>query len=198
LTTFRRLSSVLFFLFLFAFIQAAPAQTSVYGAAMLNNFGFTAGGYGSGSFKGDTGGLTGGAFYTFPSSSRFKAGIDGRISFSPGYKGGEAYTGAFRAGFVPNKNRLRPYFQIGGGVASTQLHQTICSGFTCGMTTSRVTNGVLHLDFGLDIRATPRVDIRAFDWGADAGSSNGSTKAGVGFFNFGVVYHLSPAEQSKP
>ncbi len=165
---------------------------------MLSGFGFAGGSYGTGTFKGDTGGLTGGAFYTFPSSSRFKAGIDGRISFSPGYKGGEAYTGAFRAGFVPHKNRFRPYFQIGGGVASTQLHQTVCSGFTCSVITSRVTNGVVQLDFGLDIRATPRVDIRAFDYGADASSANGNAKANVGFLNFGVVYHLSPGKQSKP
>ncbi len=165
---------------------------------MLNDFGFSGGNYGSGSFKGDSGGLTGGAFYTFPSSSRFKAGIDGRVSFSPGYKGGSAYTGAFRVGFVPNKNRLRPFFQIGGGLASTQLHETICNGFSCGVTTSRVTNGVAQIDFGLDIRATSRIDIRAFDDGADASGSNGSVKATAAFLNFGVVYHLSPTKTSKP
>src|SRR5215469_13550777 len=84
--------------------------------------------------------------------------------FSPGYDGGRAYTGALRVSFVPNHNRLRPYFQIGGGVASTQLFQTVCNRFTCGGTTNRVTNGVLQLDFGLDIRTTNHMDIRAFDW----------------------------------
>lgn len=158
---------------------------------MFARFGFTGENYPGGAFKPHTGGLTAGAIYTFPSASRFKAGLDGRVSVSPGYNGGEAYTGALRASFVPNRNRFSPFFQIGGGVASTQLRQTYCSGFTCGTNTSRVTNGVLQLDFGVDIRATPRVDIRA-DYGADAGTSNGPAKTGVGFLNTGVVYHFSP------
>ena len=179
----RRLSTSVVVIGLFTFVTAISAQTSIYGTVAAADFGFTGNNYPNGvSFKPRTAGLIGGAFYTFPSASRFKAGIDGRVTFSPSYNGGSAYTGALRAGFVPNHNRLRPYFQIGGGVASTQIHETICNGFTCGVQTNRVTNGVLQLDFGLDIRATDHLDVRAFDWGADAGTSNGSTHAGTGSF----------------
>jgi len=191
LSIFRRLSSALAVLGLFIFASAVSAQTSVYGSAAAIRFGFTGDNYPNGpSFKAETGGLIAGAFYTFPSASRWKAGLDGRVALSPGYNGGRAYTGALRASFVPNHNRFRPYLQIGGGVASTQLRETICNGFECGAETSQVTSGVVQLDFGLDIRATSHLDVRAFDWGADAGPSGGSTHAGVGFFSAGVVYHF--------
>lgn len=194
----RRLSIAFVVIGIFTIVTAVPAQTSVYGTVALTRFGFTGNNYPNGtSFKSETGGLIAGAFYTFPSASRWKAGIDGRVTLSPGYNGGSAYTGALRAGFVPNHNRLRPYFQIGGGVASTQIHETIC-GLTCGVTTNRVTNGVLQLDFGLDIRATDHLGIRAFDWGADAGTSNGNTHAGLGFFAAGVVYHFAAAKARNP
>ena len=94
----------------------ASAQTRVYDSAMFDAFGGTGDFYGYGEFKGNTGGLIAGAFYTFPSAGRFKAGIDGRITYSTGDKGGSAYTGAFCVSFVPNHVRLRPCFQIGGGV----------------------------------------------------------------------------------
>lgn len=186
-----RCLSVLFIALSFlALTRTSFAQASVYGSASLTSFGFTGSNYSrGGSFKSDTGGVTGGAFYTFPSPSRFKAGIDGRILYSPGYNGGTAYTGAFRVSFVPHKNRLRPYFQIGGGVASTQLNYTICS-FTCGTTTNRVTNGVAQIVFGLDVRATPNLDIRALDYGADAGSGNGPAHAAAAFLGAGIVYHF--------
>lgn len=169
---------------------SAPAQVSAYGAVGVAAFGFTGANYSSGgSFKGDTGALIGGAFYTFPSSSRFKAGIDGRVTFSPGYKGGSAYTGALRVSFVPNHNRLRPYLQVGGGVTSTQLHETIC-GLECGTLTYRITNGVAQLDFGLDVRMTDHLDVRALDYGADAGSGKGNTDAAAVFLDAGIVYHF--------
>lgn len=183
--------SLLAAILLLSFLQSACAQASVYGTAMFDAFGFTGSNYPSGgSFKSDTGGLTAGAFYNFHTSSRLKAGIDGRITYSAGYKGGSAYTGALRVSFVPNKNRLRPYFQLGGGVASTDLHQTICNGFTCGITTTRISNGVAQLAFGLDVRATPHVDIRALDYGADAGSAGPGSHAAVGFLDAGLVYHF--------
>jgi hypothetical protein len=176
----------------FTVVPSALAQTAVYGTVDVHEFGLTGGGYGNGSFKPANGSITGGAFYTFPSQSRFKAGIDGRFLYGPGYNGGSAYTGALRVGFVPNRNPLRPYFQIGGGVARTQLHQTICSGFACNTTTSEATGGVLQLDFGLDIRVSEHFDIRAFDYGADAGSSNGDAHPAVAFLGAGVVYHFHP------
>src|SRR6185437_3256567 len=46
-------------------------------------------------------------------------GIDGRFSYGLGARGGTSATAAFRVGFVPHYNPLRPYFQIGGGVVSS-------------------------------------------------------------------------------
>ena len=190
LSKLRRLSCVFIALSFLALTRTSFAQASVYGSAMVTDFGFTGTNYPNGtSIKPDTGGIIGGAFYTFPSPSRFKAGIDGRITYSPGYNGGSAYTGALRVSFIPNHNRLRPYFQIGGGVASTQIHYTICA-FTCGTTTNRLTNGVVQIVFGLDVRATHHVDIRAFDYGADAAPGKAPAQAGAGFFDTGVVYHF--------
>ncbi len=158
---------------------------------MLDAFGFTGANYSSsGSFKSDTGGVIGGAFYTFPSSSRLKAGIDGRVTYSAGYNGGAAYTGALRVSFVPNRNRLRPYLQVGGGVVSTQLSQAICNGFGCDLTISRVTNGVAQIVVGLDVRATRHLDIRALDYGADAGAAGNTAHAAAVFLDAGVVYHF--------
>jgi hypothetical protein len=187
----RRGYAFLVVLSFLAFVKTTSAQTSVYGAIMLDAFGFTGATYSSaGSFKPDTGGVIGGAFYTFPSSSRLKAGIDGRVIYSAGYNGGSAYTGALRVSFVPNRNRLRPYLQLGGGVASTQLNQAICNGFGCSTSTSRVTNGVAQIAFGLDVRATPHLDIRALDYGADAGSTGNGAHAAAVFLDAGVVYHF--------
>lgn len=187
----RRFSASLLALALLFTARVSRAQMSAYGAVALDGFGFTGTNYpSSGSFKGDTAGVIGGAFYTFRSGSRFKAGLDGRLMYSAGYKGGSAYTGALRVSFVPNRNRLRPYLQIGGGVASTQLHETICNGFSCGIINNRISNGVAQIVFGLDIRASDRVDIRAFDYGADAGGSRSSADAAAAFLDAGVVYHF--------
>lgn len=158
---------------------------------MVDSFGFTGTNYSSsGSFKGTTAGVVGGAFYTFRSASRLKAGIDGRVTYSPGYKGGSAYTGALRVSFVPNHNPLRPYLQIGGGVASTDLNEAICNGFSCGIRTQRISNGVAQIAFGLDVRVSDHLDIRALDYGADAGGSNSPANAAAGFLDAGVVYHF--------
>ena len=186
----HRFSAALLVLLAFTFVQTSSAQTAVYGSVMYDRFGFDGSNYHGVSYKTANAGVIGGAFYTFRSSSRFKAGLDGRITYGPGYNGGSAYTGAFRVSFVPNHNPLRPYFQLGGGVVSTQLAETTCDGFSCGTTNNRITNGALQLAFGLDIRATPHVDIRAFDYGADADGSNGPTRAAAGFLDAGIVYHF--------
>jgi len=172
------------------FVKTTPAQISVYGTAAVSQFGFNGGNFGNGSYKPHTGGLTAGAFFTFPSSSRLKAGIDGRVTYSPGYNGGTAYAGTLRLSFVPNRNRFRPYFQIGGGVVSTQLNQTVCNGFLCGTTNEQVTNPVAELGFGLDIRATSHVDIRALDFGVGAGAGANSTHSAGTSMGAGVVYHF--------
>jgi hypothetical protein len=176
----------------------ASAQTSVYGSVVYDNFGFTGANYNALQYKGGTGGIIGGVFYTFPSSSRFKAGIDGRVLYSPGYNGGSAYSGALRVSFVPDHNRLRPFFQLGGGLVSTQLAETICNGFSCGTNSHRINSGAAHLDFGLDIRLTDHIDLRAIDYGADASASNGNAHANVAWLGAGVIYHFHPAKHKKP
>jgi hypothetical protein len=182
---------VLLFLLAPFFAPSLKAQTAVYGTANIQEFGFIGGDNGNQSYKPANGSINVGVFYTFPSPSRLKAGIDGRVLYGPGYNGGSAYTAALRVGFVPNRNRLRPYVQLGGGVARTQLHQTICSGFACNTTTSEATGGVLQLDFGLDIRVSEHFDVRAIDYGADAGGSSVNSVDGV-FVGAGVVYHFRP------
>ena len=176
----------------------ASAQTSVYGSAMFDAFGGTGDYYGNGEFKGDTGGFIAGAFYTFPSASRFKAGIDGRITYSPGDKGGSAYTGALRVSFVPNHVRLRPYFQLGGGVVKTDLSTVTCDSENCYGAVVHATSGAAQIVFGLDVRLTDHLDLRAIDYGADAGSSNGGPHAALAFLDAGVIYHFHPITHKKP
>lgn len=178
---------------MFAFVDTSFAQTSAYGTASVNAYGFTGDNYPNGpSLKPRTEGFVGGVFYMFPSVSRFKGGLDGRATFSPGYNGGRAYTGGFRFSFVPNHFFLRPYAGFGGGVVSTQLHESVCNGFGCGQSTSQITGGVVHLNAGLDIHINRMFDIRAFDYEADTGGSRGLTSAAMRSYSAGVVYHFGP------
>lgn len=157
----------------------------------MNVFGFTGDNYPNGpAFKPTTTGFTAGAFYTMARPGRFKSGFDGRVTSSPGYNGGKAYTGAIRFSLVPYRFPLRPYAQFGGGAASTQLHEAICNGFGCSQKTSQVTGGVIQLDAGLDIHLTRQIDIRAFDYESDKGGSAGLTSAAMRSFSAGMIFHL--------
>ena len=143
----------------------APAQTSVYGMATLTNYNAV-----SLPARGDSGGFSGGAFYNFPIQSRLTAGLDARASYSPGPEGGALGLSCLRIGFVPRSVRLRPYFQIGGGVVKAtgtkvfhpSATQTISSG---------TTSGAAGFLFGLDIRLTNSLDMRAGELGAFVGPS---------------------------
>jgi hypothetical protein len=163
LRLFRLIPIAIFILFS---APTANAETSIYGTAMLTTFN-----------NGDTGGFTGGAFYNFKTSSRLTAGIDGRLSYAPGNKGGNAELGALRISFIPRSNPLRPYLQIGGGVVSETGNPY------------RRTTGALEILGGLDIRLTKNFDLRAVDYGAAAGS-----RFGYAFLNAGIVYHFQPAK----
>ena len=176
------LSTALLVISLLAFTAAASGETSAYGMASIVAFGFSGAHYPGGTSPSNPtlSVLAGAPSTPFQAPAVSKAGIDGRATLSPGYNGGSAYTAALRASLVPNRNRLRPYFQVGGGVASTQSSETICNGFSCSPRTDRVTNGVLHLDFGLDIRVSDQLDVRAFDWGADVGAAGNADHAAVG------------------
>ena len=152
-------------------------QTSVYGTVDLSVFSTDIGNgriYGS-----DKIGFVAGGFYTFASDSRFKPGVDVRVVEQPANSGGTAVLGALRVSFVPHKNPLRPYLQIGGGVISATNND---NGFA---TSQRKTGGGLEIDFGLDIRVTRHIDLRLPDYGAAAGGTTGTAWLGSG-----LVYHF--------
>lgn len=158
--------------------------------ASASNFGFSGDNYPSGpSLKPRTDGFSAGAFYMFPSVSFFKTGLQGRVTSSAGYNGGKSYTGGIRASFAPRHFFLRPYVQFGGGVASTQLHESIC-GLGCSQTMQQIIGGVVQMGGGLDIHINRQFDVRAFDYEADKGGSRGLTSPAVRSFSGGVVYHF--------
>jgi hypothetical protein len=168
---------------------AAKAQLSAYGMVAWSSYGFS---YqdNSYSFDNETASLGGGAFYNFPIHSRLTAGIDGRVLYGPASRGGTTADVALRIGFVPTHVRLRPYFEIGGGVVSAVADP--------GPATQRVTNGALELLGGLDIRLTDSFDLRAIEYGGAVGSSSSGLASGVAFLDAGFVYHFRPkVEEGK-
>jgi len=171
--------------FSLACVRALRAQTSVYGAVGLTDFGISNSGGSTIGFGSDSAGLIGGGFYNFATPGRLTAGVDARATYSPGSHGGDAVLGALRISFIPRENPLRPYFQIGGGVVSTSYRNTVYSNGAIITESARQTGGALELLFGLDIRVNHSFDIRAIEYGAAAGS-----KAGYGFLDAGVVYHF--------
>jgi hypothetical protein len=164
--------------------SSAQAQVSAYVMGALTSYGFS---YQNSSyhFPVDAASLGGGAFYNFPIRSRLTAGIDGRVLYGPGSYGGTTATGALRIGFVPTRVRLRPYFELGGGVVSARLNT--------GQSIEYLTNGAGELIFGLDIRLTDSIDLRAIDYGAAVGPTNNGSASAVGFLGAGAVYHFRPA-----
>jgi hypothetical protein len=133
--------------------------------------------------KSDTLGFLGGGFYNFPIQSRLTAGIDGRMSYGMGTRGGVSATAALRIGFVPIRNPLRPYFQLGGGVVSSAGGDPLQA--------TRRTNGVLQLALGLDVHLTDSIDLRALEvGGAAGGGSSSNPAAGTSYIDTGVVYHF--------
>jgi hypothetical protein len=196
---FRFFSIALIVFSLFVFAPRTSAQISFYGTASNNAFGFAGDNYPNGpSFKPRTPGFTAGAFYMLPSMGRFRTGFDGRVTSSPGYNGGKAYTVGIRASFVPYRFPLRPYVQFGGGAVSTQMHETICNGFGCNQKTSQITGGAVQLAAGLDIHINRLFDIRAFDYERDSGGSAGLTSAALRSFSAGILYHLPSRSLRNP
>jgi hypothetical protein len=170
------------FLLLLLPTQTISAQTSVYGAVAATDFCLSRP---STSCASDTFGLLGGGYYNFPIQSRLTAGIDGRVSYGIGTRGGASVTSALRIGFVPRQNRLRPYFQIGGGVVSEHGNFDLLL--------RRKTNGAFHLAFGLDIRLTDAIDLRALEIGAASGAGTSlNPAAGTSYVDAGLVFHLAP------
>jgi hypothetical protein len=189
LTRLCLLASSLGIALLTLFGAAAEAQVSAYCMVGLSGYGFSY--QGNTNFKDDTASFGGGVFYNFPIHSRMTAGIDGRVLYGPASYGGTTADVALRVGFVPTRVRLRPYFEIGGGVVSSVSDP--------GFAPQRITNGAAEFLGGLDIRLTDRVDLRAVEWGAVAGASNNGPTSGVGFLDAGFVYHFHPAKaEDKP
>lgn len=116
--------------------KVAGAQAAAYGEIGITSYGYTTHGGGLTYGSDRLGGMLGG-FYNFPIQSRFTAGIDAHVGFgmhtNTGFKGGAAA----RFGFVPHRNPLRPYLEIGGGVVSAHLPS------------ESITTGALDLGFGL-------------------------------------------------
>lgn len=184
---------------LFAFSPATRAQTSIYGTGSSTEFGFSGQSYANGTqLKPRTTGFITGAFYTLPSLSPFKASLDARSTFAPGYNGGKAYTAAIRLSFVPSHFLLRPYAEFGGGIASTQLHQNICAGSTCNQITSQISSGVVQFGGGLDIRLNRLFDLRAFDYQYDTGGRAGVTHSAMQSVSSGLVFHLPSRRAGYP
>jgi hypothetical protein len=176
-------------LLLLVLTQNAFAQTSIYGSVALVNYVLQ--NNNSSAAKSDAAGFIGGVFYNFPIKSRLTAGVDVRGSYGVGPRGGALAAAAFRIGFVPEHVVLRPYFELGGGVAtSTFTNGQITGPATFGLSAqpTRFTSGGLELGGGLDVRLTDSFDLRAFELGAIAGGS--SPGVGSAFLDAGVVYHL--------
>ncbi len=165
------------------FAHAANGQASVYGTVALTNFGFSHENDHTFTYKGDTAAISGGAFYNFPIHSRLTAGIDARALYSPGSKGGTSAAVALRIGFVPVHVRLRPYLQVGGGVASSveSIGQYV---------PERYTSPAAEFLGGVDVRLTRCIDLRAVELGGISGSSNSNSGTSNAFLNSGIVYHF--------
>jgi hypothetical protein len=170
---------------------SAHAQLAVYAAPTFSDYGY--GSNGSVSLGSGSGGLMAGGFYNFPIQSRLTAGIDLRTTYSFGTHGGSFTGAAFRIGFEPHRNRLRPYFLFGAGAVSTTGIGSVTTtysptqGYIVTSTNKTYTSGALEIDFGLDIKLTDHFDLRALDYGAAAGSS-----AAVGFLDAGILYRFHP------
>ncbi len=179
--------------FLALFAVTAHAQTSLYVVGGLANYGFSDLSTQPVSAKPDTGGFGAGVFHNFPIESRVTVGLDGRVEGSPGYRGGVLGGVALRVGFVPNRNPLRPYFQIGAGVVHSSYNQTFgySDGFSSytSVVSESVTSGAAQFVLGLDIRLNDHLDLRAPELGSEAGGGSG-VHAVSSFLNAGLVYHL--------
>ena len=182
---FRLLSPVLLVACSLATLPAtAKAQTSVYAAAAITAWGIEPVNSSNLSLKSGAPGFVAGAFYNFPIDSRVTVGLDVRLAESPGAKGGTAGAAALRVGFVPHRIRLRPYFELGGGFLTTSTNTELVND---GVKAGTYSNGALAVAFGLDIRVTSAIDVRALELGEEA-----TTTSGVAYLDAGIVYHFHP------
>ena len=166
-------------------IRPASAQVSAYGTIAVTNYAYSFNGDALNEGK-DRVGIGAGGFYNFPIQSRLTAGIDVRGSVTPGPTGGEKVFVSGRIGFVPKRNPLRPYVQIGGGVISANV-----PGYSNIVHSQTATHGALDLALGLDVRLSRGFDWRAMEVesGAGVGSNSSSGSASI---STGVLYRFGP------
>ena len=164
--------------------RSANAQMSVYGTVAITAYALSPANNSTFYFKSDAPGFVIGGSYNFPIQSRLTAGLDLRLTNSPGSKGGTAGSLAFRVGFVPRVVRLRPYFEIGGGMVSVSTNSELVND---GVRAGTYTNGAAMIAFGLDVRVTSSIDIRVLEIGSEA-----STMSGTSYADTGIVYHFGP------
>jgi len=179
-----RLLPFVFVALLFSYV--ASAQTSVYVGADLTDYGYSSQANNNFNYSPDTGhysiysdggGVSGGAVYLFSSASRLKAGVDLRGMYSPGSRGGAGSFASLRIQFVPHQSSLRPYFDIGGGFLTT-VYESAAS--NSGNGRGRITGGAVDLNFGLEIRTSPRVALKAIEIGGFSGPDVAHASIGVG------------------
>ena len=195
----RFLSAALVVFALFVFARTTPAQTAFYATGASTTFGFAGQSYTNGiELKPRTSGFIAGVFYTLPSFTRIKAGLDGRYTFAPGYNGGKAYTAAIRISFIPEHFLLRPYGEFGGGVASTQLRQSLCNVSGCTQSTTQISSGLARFGAGLDIHVNRLFGIRAIDYQYDTAGRAGITHPAMQSISAGLVFHLPSRRAGYP
>jgi hypothetical protein len=204
----QRSALALALLSVFTLPSTARAQTSVYGTISLTNYGFSSTAQdtlnyspnaNNFSFNSDNLGLGAGATYLIPSSHRFKAGLDLRETYSIGHGGGNSGFASLRLAFVPHRNPLSPYFQLGGGYIHSPLPGgeyviTVQPGDnTQVIHQSGVTGGAIDIALGLNVRASEHWTIRAIELGSTAGPRVASASLGTG-----VIYTLPSRTRQNP
>lgn len=194
-----RLCASLYLLAVLALDYAAGAQGislrkppfAAYGEGMWSNY--SAGRNNSGlSSNGGCIGFGGGGFYNFPIESRFTAGIDVRGAFSPCVRGGSMGAVQGRFGFVPEHFILRPYFGLGLGLVhskSTSESYYVTQNGTV-IPIGNITKLGVALSFGLDVRLTHSLDLRAIELAGAAGGATSSSEAAMGSLGSGLVYRF--------
>jgi opacity protein-like surface antigen len=177
----RTFAFTTFLCLLFA-THSAHAQLAVYGTVSGSDFGYQQSGDSADTFNGDYLGVGVGAYYNFVHRA-VKVGIDLRDTYTPNSRGGNAGAVSVRLGFVPDVHPCHPYFQIGPGWISEKVPVSATPARTVNTT-------AVAVGFGLDVRVTPSLDIRAIEIESTVGGSD-LNAAATASFSAGIVYHLS-------
>ena len=167
----------------------AQAQVAVYGLAAFTGIGDIPAGTSSSIFTSPPAYLTNsasrpgfavGAVADIPHSGLLAFGLDVRGTVSPGTTGGSTFAAAARVALIPRYSRMRPYVLLGGGVASGHSPTYTGSELTLTGPSLSSSNGVFVYGFGMDVRLTRHIDLRAID--LTNGGAHGAASTAPGFF----------------